>query len=418
VEYLPKDGVMSVLTQPLRSPADENTGPPKEWFLGDEWFARDIDAVFRPRWLLAGHLDEISAPGAYLTYSLASEEVFIRRDSEGVIRAYHNVCAHRGARLCFEKKGIMGKRIVCPYHGWSYSPSDGALLAAPHMHEDFDRLPWRLRAVHVDVWFGLIFVCLAEERPAPMADYIGDAQPGGYDLAGLKLASVKTHVVEANWKIVIENNLECYHCPIHHPELVAVRDWTLNATNDFDADVKLRAAGLEVIGREVASNHAVKGHKICTIRLPRRDGNSTPHAYGLMWEPGLAMSLSPEYGWIFAPKPIGPARTELKQYWFVSNEAREGRDYEIARLQEFWDITMQQDRLICENVQKGMEMRAFTPGPLNRIYQSGQAGFYAWYMEQMRQRFPEKVHLPERAAAGVTHSSDETANLDQRCGGE
>jgi Rieske 2Fe-2S family protein len=281
------------------------------------------------------------------------------------------------------------------------------------MHADFDRLPWGLRAVHVDVWFGLIFVCFADKRPAPMADYIDEARLGGYTLTGVNLASVKTHVIEANWKIVVENNLECYHCPIHHPELVAVRDWTRNATTDFDGDVKIRAAGLEVIGREVESNHTVKGHKVCTIPLPRCDTNSAPHAYGLMWEPGLAMSLSPEYGWIFAPKPIGPARTEVKQYWFVSAEASEGRDYEIGRLREFWDITMQQDRLICENDQKGMEMRAFKPGPLNRIYQSGQAGFYAWYIEQMRQRFPENVHLPKRSVSVAPQGADSTLNVGQ-----
>jgi phenylpropionate dioxygenase-like ring-hydroxylating dioxygenase large terminal subunit len=411
---MPGEKQTDVIMKSLRLPGDEDTGPPKEWFFGEEWFARDIDTVFRPRWLLAGHLAEITAPGAYLTYSLGSEEVFIRRDAEDRVHAYHNVCSHRGARLCSEKKGIMGTRIVCPYHGWSYSPSNGALLSAPHMHEDFDRLPWGLRAVHVDVWFGLIFVCLADERPASMADYIGGAGLGGYSLAGVKLASVKTHKVEANWKIVIENNLECYHCPIHHPELVAVRDWTRNATKDFDGDVKVRAAGLEVIGREVASNHTVEGQKVCTIPLPRSDANSAPNAYGLMWEPGFAMSLSREYGWIFAPKPIGPACTELKQYWLVANEASEGTDYEIGELQEFWDITMQQDRLICENVQKGMEMRAFTPGPLNRIHQSGQAAFYAWYIEQVRQRFPEKVHLPERSAKGAATSPVPVLSVDQR----
>jgi len=204
---------MAALTKPLRTPADEDTGPPKEWFLGEEWFTRDLAAVFRPRWLLAGHLGEISEPGQYLTYSLGSDEVLICKDGQGRVRAYHNVCSHRGARLCSDAKGKMGARIICPYHGWSYSLSDGALLTAPHVPEDFDRSPWGLHPVHVDVWFGLIFVCLADKRPAPMADYLRAVGFGGYQFADAKLASVKTHEIKANWKIVVENNLECYHCP-------------------------------------------------------------------------------------------------------------------------------------------------------------------------------------------------------------
>jgi len=87
---------------------------------------------------------------------------------------------------------------------------------------------------------------------------------------------------------------------------------------------------------------------------------------------------------------VGPAGTELKQYWFVAGDALEGKDYEVERLREFWDVTMQQDRVICENVQKGMEMRAYVPGPLNRLHQTGQAGFYAWYIQQIRRHFPQE----------------------------
>ncbi|MFL6601926.1 MAG: SRPBCC family protein [Steroidobacteraceae bacterium] len=263
------------------------------------------------------------------------------------------------------------------------------------MHDDFDRSRWGLRPVHVDVWCGLIFVCLADQRPAPMADYIGAVDFGGYDFTDVRLASVKTHEIKANWKIVVENNLECYHCPINHPELIVIRDWkstTLTkAMVDFDAAVKARAEGLEVIQGQIPCPHTLNGERICAVPFPRYDANDDPVAYTLLWEPGAVMILSRDHGWIFSPKPIGPARTELKQYWFVAGNASKGSDYEVARLQEFWDITMQQDRVICENVQKGMEMRGYMPGPLNRIHQVGQAGFYAWYIAQIRQRFAEEV---------------------------
>jgi phenylpropionate dioxygenase-like ring-hydroxylating dioxygenase large terminal subunit len=381
---------VSAVTKPLRPPLGENTGPPKEWFLGDKWFAHDLAAVFRPRWLLAGHLDEISEPGQYLTYSLGADQVLVCKDSEQRVRAYHNVCSHRGARLCPEARGKLGKRIVCPYHGWSYSLSSGAVMAAPHMPEDFDPSPWGLHPVHVDVWFGLIFVCLAEERPRPIAEYFGALGFDGYRLDEAKLASVKSHPIMANWKIVVENNLECYHCPLNHPELMEVRDWRNKSSLDaFSGSLASRAAGLEVIQTQIDCAHTVKGARICAIPFPRRDTQSSPTAYGLLWEPGAVMALSRDHGWIFSPKPLGPACTELRQYWLVARDASEGKDYEIDQLREFWDITMQQDRVICENVQKGMQMQAYVPGPLNRIHQVGQAGFYAWYVEQIRRYFPE-----------------------------
>lgn len=386
-------------TASLRPKADEDTGPPKEWFLSEEWFARDLAAVYRPRWLLAGHASEISEPGQYLTYSLGTDEVLICRDSDNSVRAYHNVCSHRGSRLCRDATGKLGKRIVCPYHGWSYSSSDGALLASPHMPDDFDQAPWGLHPVHVDTWFGLIFICLADKRPPPMAEYARGAHFGGYRFDQVKLAATKTHQIMANWKIVVENNLECYHCPRNHPELMAVRDWRNNATLEaFAKALKSRAEGLEVIQTEVPSPHTINGEKVCAIAFPRRDSESNPTAYGLLWEPGMVLALSRDHGWIFSPKALGPACTELRQYWFVAADAAEGEHYEVERLREFWDITMQQDRVICENVQKGMEMRAYVPGPLNRLHQTGQAGFFAWYMEQIYRHFPEQRAALKRSA--------------------
>jgi len=390
---------MAELAMPLRPSADEDTGPPKESFLDGAWFARDLAAVFRPRWLLAGHLGELREPGQYLTYSLDADEVLICKDGENRVRAYHNVCSHRGARLCSDAAGKVGKRIVCPYHGWSYSLSDGAVLAAPHMPDDFDRAPWGLHPVHVDVWLGLIFVCLADNPPAPIASYFRAAGFDGYRFGDAKLASVKTHRIMANWKIVVENNLECYHCAMNHPELMAVRDWKNPSSIETFADaLKSRAAGLEVIQTKVECSHTLNGEKVCAVPFPRRDAVDNPSAYGLLWEPGMVMILSRDHGWIFSPKPVGPACTDLKQYWFVAGDALEGKDYQVERLREFWDVTMQQDRVLCENVQKGMQMSAYVPGPLNRHHQTGQAGFYAWYTEQIHRHFPETTRSSRPAS--------------------
>jgi Rieske 2Fe-2S family protein len=231
---------------------------------------------------------------------------------------------------------------------------------------------------------------------------IGGASFGGYDLSDMKLAATKAHEIRANWKIIVENNLECYHCAINHPELCEVFDWRYNATDDFDGALAIRATGYEVLEASYPSSpHTLNGERVCAVPSPRRDNDSDPASYALMWEPGAVLSLSRDNGWIFAPRPISPDRTELRQYWFVAKDAQEGRDYDVQSLMRFWDITMMQDREICEGVQRGMEMPAYTPGPLNRIHQSGQGGFYAWYVEEIRKRFPHEVHFrcPSASAA-------------------
>jgi Rieske 2Fe-2S family protein len=379
----------------LRPTSDEYTGPPKEWYLGQEWHERDIEAIFRGRWLLAGHVDELEAGAkghGYLTFSLGGEEVLIRSSEDGEVCAYHNVCPHRGAQLCEGRSGrTLSSRIVCPYHAWTFSVSDGKLLSARHMHDDFDLAAIGLKPVKVEVWKGLIFVCLSEEAPPPLPEYFADVTFGGYEFEAMKLATAKSHEIEANWKIVVENNVECYHCAVIHPELVDVYDWRITAEPDIEGAMRSRAEGLEVIEAVQESPFTIKGESVCAIPSPRSDGEAEPPTHAIAWEPGVVVSVSRDFAWLFVPKPLGPTRTELRQYWLVAKDAEEGRDYELENLKLFWDTTMHQDRGICEAVQRGIQMPAYTPGPLNRIHQIGQAGFYAWYMEQIRQTFPECV---------------------------
>lgn len=375
-------------TQTLRPLVDEYTGPPKRQFLEESWFRRDIEACFRPRWLLAGHVDQLDRPEeghGYVTFSLGAEEVFIRRDEDGRVRAYHNACPHRGAQLCVGAAGTTpSKRVVCPYHAWTYSVSDGALLSARHMHEDFDPGNLRLKPAHAEEWMGLLFVCLSEQTPPPFSEYIREVTLGGYDLASMKLAAVKTHDIEANWKVVVENNLECYHCVVIHPELSKVMDWSEVGDSDFEGHMSERANGVEVIQPPaVPAAFTIDNERICSIPAPRTDGEAEPPSYPLFWEPGYHLVASRDLCWIFSPKPVAPGRTELTQYFLVDRDAVEGRDYDLDVLKRFWDTTMLQDRDICESVQRGMEMPAYEPGPLNRVYQTGQAGFYAWYTEQI-----------------------------------
>lgn len=384
----------------LRTAEAEYTGPPRSWFLGDEWYVRDLEAVFRPRWLLAGHVDELRRLRSYLTVSLGAEEVVIRRDDSGVLHAFHNVCPHRGARLHADRTGVASSaKIVCPYHTWSFSARDGSLVNAPEMHADFDRSRYGLSSVHVDTWQGLVFVCLSEKAPVPLDEHMRSVSFAPYEFSRLRLATTTSHEIAANWKIVVENNNECYHCAVNHPELAAVYDWQDLAADDFDDICAARAGGTEVHSHPVHSSHTIGERRVCAVPTPRLAEDVPAHPLASMYvslEPGVLINVARDSAWAFVPIPLGAHRTELRQYWFVAADAEEGADYRLDVLTEFWNRTMQQDRVLCETVHRGMQNPAYRPGPLNRVHQAGQAGFYHWYTEQIRARFPELVDRPGR----------------------
>lgn len=379
----------------LRGADEEYVGPPPTVFLAEEWHHRDLRACFRPRWLVAGHIDELGAdPNAFLTFALGSEEVVVRRAADGSLRAFSNVCTHRGTRLCRSRLGVATSgRIVCPYHSWVFSSDDGSLLRANHMHEDFDADGYGLRRVHVEECIGLIFVCLDETPPVPPSQFLAAIDFAGRDMARMKLAHSRADVIGANWKVVVENNSECYHCVANHPELSAVYDWRdLHTTEEeFVEYCEARGRGEdEVWQMDARSYHTIDNRVVVRTPTPLRAGAETSDdelgSY-VGWEPGVALNVSRDMVWIFVPKPVGPQSTELRQMWLVNEKAVEGRDYEIDAVTEFWRVTMRQDRDLCEAVQSGMRDPGFRPGPLNRRHQRGQAGFYQWYARQVRQSF-------------------------------
>ncbi|MEN2742860.1 aromatic ring-hydroxylating dioxygenase subunit alpha [Microbacterium sp. X-17] len=387
---------MTIDTSPLRSPQTEFTGPPRDWYFGEEWFRRDIEAVFRPRWQVAAHAEQLPEPGDFRTYAIGDHQCVIVRDRDGRIAAYQNVCSHRGAQLCTAPSGTLpGRRaIVCGYHGWTFSPTDGAVQGAPAMHEDFDRSAWGLQPVHVDEWLGLILVCFDDDPPPTMAEQLGVNDFNGYLPDGIRLAEARTFRFEANWKIIAENNNECYHCAMNHPELTSSIDWrSMELHGDFEEYVGGRAAATDArhspsIGEATLT---IGNGSVCAVPLPQTDPSpdAEKKTWGASWEPGCGVRLSYEHGFVQIVRPTGPATTEVDTYWLVAKDAVEGRDYDLAEFTELWDATVQQDRDLCEMVQRGMQNPAYRPGPLNRRHQASNAGFLSWYETQIAARFPE-----------------------------
>ena len=394
---------MTQSSQDLRSPSAEYVGPPKEWFVEAAWHERDLEAVFRSRWLVVGHVDELSSEDGfgYFTFKLGDDEVLIRRGPDGEVRGYYNVCAHRGSRLVESGAGTTRARhIVCPYHSWSYKVDDGSLQSAQNMHPDFDKSNIRLAPVQLEVWNGLIFVCLSDTPAAPVDQYLGGLTFGGHDWNGLKLVRHQHHEVNANWKIVVENNLECYHCVQLHPELSAVWNWRINEEADFDGALATRAHGAEVFEGVYPVQLTIDGERVCSIPTPHTSQGER-QTYLSQWEPGTTMAMGRDYAWMFVPVPVGPQRTELHQFFFVAADATEGSDYTVDQVTRFMNVTMAQDQWVCEEVQRGLRMRPYQPGPFNRLHQAGNAAFYAWYIEEIRKSFPDLVTIAKPEGDGT-----------------
>jgi phenylpropionate dioxygenase-like ring-hydroxylating dioxygenase large terminal subunit len=365
-------------------------GSSRDHFLSPEWHHRDLESVFRPRWQFVGHKDELPNPGSYITFRLGDDEVLVCRASDDHFRAYYNFCRHRGHRLGTQDHGEFLRNIKCQYHGWAYSKDDGSCLSATRMHPEFDKSNWGLRQAWVEEFHGLIFVSFAEEEPTSVAGLTNqiiadDAGIHGYDLDRMKLAASSQFEVDANWKVVKENDDECYHCALNHPELiVGYNPWHgPTVVEDLDAPQHMWTSDewalLEIGFQQSAS-------QVCAIPSPRVNGGGDFEAQDvqLFWQPSGHLILQSDHAWIWSITPLGPERTLVRQWWLVADDAQEGKDYEVGPLTELFDITMRQDKELCEQVQRGIRMRFYTPGPLNPRYQSPAAAFYRWYERCLR----------------------------------
>jgi Rieske 2Fe-2S family protein len=370
-----------------------------------DFYALDMRHVFGRNWLFAGLSCEIPTPGRYFTISFGSESVVIVRDAQRGIRAFHNTCRHRGSRLCLKEKGS-GAKLVCPYHQWTYN-LDGSLAFAGHMGNDFDKAGFSLKPVHVDVVAGYIFVSLAENPPA-FDDYRRDITPylEPHDIDNCKVAFESTLIEKANWKLVIENNRECYHCKGSHPELLNTlseydntddprldpkyRDLLLKKAADWDAQGIAHAATPPNLQHRAVRLPFIRGAHSMTL-----DGSlASKKLLGQITDPdlGSCRMLSLPNSWnhllsdhviAFRVLPLGPQETAVTTKWLVHKDAVEGVDYDIERLTRVWAATNDQDRKLAEDNQLGINSKAYEPGPYSADIEFGVRNFIDWYCGEM-----------------------------------
>jgi len=355
----------------------------REYYFSPEIFGKEKERIFFGQWMCVGREEEVPNPGDYLLLDVVGESVILVRTREGKLAAHYNVCRHRGSQLVlgvdpkprrwaekatgdkptFGPSGSFTSGIKCPYHSWTYELS-GALRTAPFLDEGSgfhkDQLP--LYPVEVDVWGGFVFLRLGTahsggKSPESLASQLGGAvdRIKRYPLAELRIARRIGYEVEANWKVILENYNECYHCGGVHPELCkVVPAFKQKGGMDLDWD-------RGVPHREGAWTFTMSG---TTNRKPFAGLNQdeqTRHKGELLY-PNFLLSLSAEHAAAFTLWPTSPNHTTiLCDFLFHPSEIARS-DFNPNDAVEFWDITNRQDWVICESVQRGMASRVFRQG--------------------------------------------------------
>ncbi|HLY55866.1 MAG TPA: aromatic ring-hydroxylating dioxygenase subunit alpha [Stellaceae bacterium] len=378
-------------------------------FFSDPGFhALDMEQVFYREWLFVAHSCELAEPGAYVTLRIGAYPVVIVRGRDRVLRAFHNVCRHRGQQVCTKPSGASG-RLVCPYHQWTYD-LDGRLLHARDMMGDIEASRFGLKPVACEEVAGWVFVSLAED-PAPFAPLRATIEPymAPHRADEAKIALRSTIVEKGNWKLVLENNRECYHCRGTHPELSRVYSDApaLTGVEEVaeDGDIAAHWQACEAIG--LPSTFLMDpGGQYRVVRAPfLRDAESmtldgkcassrlladfpTARLGTMMFfhYPNSWNHLLADHAVSFRMLPLSPTETELTTTWLVHKDAVEGVDYDLRRLTEVWQATNDQDRRIVEGNQAGILSPAFEPGPYSRVHEGGALQFIDWYAGLMTTR--------------------------------
>jgi Rieske 2Fe-2S family protein len=368
---------------------------PRELYVREEAFHFDTGLMLKSVWLYACTVAHVKTPVDYFVFEVANSSIIMVRGRDNEVRAFWNSCRHRGARICLEQRGHKA-RLMCPYHQWTYG-LDGKLLAARSMAEDFDKADHGLNPVALENVGGLIFICMSEYPP--LIDRVKadiSEQIAMYDLDRLKVAVQDNYVEDANWKLVMENNRECYHCDVGHPELIAVlgtygfgkglpEDGEADVVDDkaFDAMVEAKREDWKSLGilHDLVEFPDGWWHRIA--RLPLANGAVTQSIDGkLACQKLIGPFKQPETSslsvWTqpnswhhfccdrvvtFSLTPIAPDKTLLRTSWLVHEDAVEGVDYDPDHIAALWRKTNEQDGHFSAVNHRGIATDGYIQGP-------------------------------------------------------
>ena len=378
----------------------------QRFYIDPEIYALELERIVTRNWIFAGHQSQLAVPGDYLTLNVANESAIVVRNKKGDIKAFANVCRHRGSIVCLEKSGHV-RKFQCPYHGWMYD-TDGKLVAARNMPDDIDKSSLGLHKVPVEIVHGLIFICFCDDPPSIETARRDMAEPlEVFDFENLKVAARKSYPIAANWKLAVENYQECYHCASAHPEYAKMHTLSLDRKKRERLQGhmldKMPACGLKHVELDFGDIKASPGETGYSYgrtamfegyKTGSRDGESVapllgelkdfdygasdvafgPFTYFLVYSDHVV-------GYVFTP--VDESNCQCEVYWLVRGDAVAGKDYDQDELVWLWDVTTHADEEIIVNNWKGVNSRYYRPGPFSDMEHPEQR-FVDWLLQELR----------------------------------
>jgi Rieske 2Fe-2S family protein len=344
---------------------------PREAYLSAEAFRREAEGIFHRQWFCVGRAETIGRPGSFLHVDVAGERILVVRTRSGGLHGVYNVCRHRGSQLVIDEPpasqglptpaGRFRGSIRCPYHAWTYG-LEGELRNAPYLSESdgLRRDDLSLHPVSVGIWGGFVFVHLSPEILRPDRSLRNrlldvDRRTANYPLDELRIGRRLTYDVAANWKVIVENYNECYHCGPVHPELCeVVPAFKQRGGRDLDWDEGIPH-------RDGATTFTFSG---TTGRAPfpaLTEDERSRHKGELIY-PNLMLSLAADHVTAFTLWPIEEGRTRIDCDFLFHPDEIARPAFDPSDAVELWDLVNRQDWRICESVQRGMRSRVFRHG--------------------------------------------------------
>ena len=351
---------------------------PGEYYTSPAILAEEMEQLFARSWNCVGRAARVSKPGDYFVREIARESILVLRDRQGVLRAFFNVCRHRGTRICQEESGRFAETIQCPYHAWTYR-TDGQLIGTPHMQdvEGFDKGDYPLHSAAIVEWEGFLFVNVGRD-PEPFE--AGWAPVMGrfarFGLPGLRPGHHVVYDVRANWKLVFQNYSECLHCPTIHPKLATVLPYQSGANDLIEG--RFLGGYMEIVAPNQSATMSGRAcGRLVSEDIPEADRHRG-YYYTLM--PNLLLSLHPDYVNFYLVHPVAPDRTRVESEWLFHPDTIADSGNNIRDAIEFWDLTNRQDWDIVERSQLGIGSRRYSPGP----YSARESIPAAWDREYLK----------------------------------
>ncbi|MEU0195341.1 aromatic ring-hydroxylating dioxygenase subunit alpha [Streptomyces afghaniensis] len=360
---------------------------PGDHYTDPEIFRLEQEHIFESMWFCAARSSELAKPGAFRTVDVGRESILLTRSRDDSVRAFFNVCRHRGAKLCTQESGEVKRAFQCPYHAWTYS-LDGKLVAAPNLTKmpDVGRTEYGLASVAVREWLGYVWVCLAENPPsfeqsviADVVARLGDVESiERYDVESLEVGRRIVYDVKANWKLIIENFMECYHCATIHPELTEV----LPEFADGYAAQFYVGHGAE-FGSEV-QGFTVDGSQGLD-RIPTVSEEQDRRYYAITVRPQVFINLVPDHVIFHRMFPVSVDRTIVECDWlYLKGVVASGRD--VSRSVELFDRVNRQDFDACERCQPAMSSRLYAKGGVLVPSEHHIGEFHDWVQDRLGTR--------------------------------